>query len=239
MTAIEDEVAGRLAELRQRIADAAARGGRDPAAVTLVGAAKGQPPERLRAARAAGLVAFGENRVQEAEAHREALAADGAGAAGIEWHLIGPLQSNKAKRAAELFSVVHSVDRLKIARALDREAAGRGAVLECFLEVNLADEESKAGFPARRLAERVAPVAELANLRVLGLMAIPPFPQNPEESRPWFRRLRELSEELGARPEWPGWPGSLSMGMSADFEVAVEEGATHVRIGTSLFGERS
>jgi hypothetical protein len=242
MTAVDDEVAARLGALRQRIAAAAARSGRDPAAVTLVGAAKGQPPERLRAARRAGLVAFGENRVQEAEAHRRSLAepaaAEPASAPAVEWHLIGPLQSNKAKPAAALFSTVHSLDRLKIARALDRAAGELGRVLDGFLEVNLAGEGTKAGFPARDLASGVAPIAELRNLRVVGLMAIPPFPEDPEESRPWFRRLRELGEELAERPEWRGWPGKLSMGMSADFEVAVEEGATHVRVGTALFGER-
>jgi len=237
MTPVEEEVAARLGALRQRIAAAAARSGRDPAAVTLVGAAKGQPPERLRAARRAGLVAFGENRVQEAEAHRRSLA-EPASAPAVEWHLIGPLQSNKAKPAAALFSTVHSIDRLKIARALDRAAGELGRVLDGFLEVNLAGEGTKAGFPARDLASGVAPIAELRNLRVVGLMAIPPFPEDPEESRPWFRRLRELSEELAERPEWRGWPGKLSMGMSADFEVAVEEGATHVRVGTALFGER-
>lgn len=228
------EVVRNLAVLRERIERAAERAGRDPAAVTLVGAAKGQPPERLRAAAEAGLRVFGENRVQEAEAHQAALD----GGAAVAWHLIGPLQSNKAKRAVELFTTVHSVDRLKIARYLDREARERGAVLDCFLEVNLAGEESKAGFPARDLAARAAPVAELGSLRVVGLMAIPPNPFDPEESRPWFRRLRELSEALAGRPEWPGWPGKLSMGMSADFDVAVEEGATHVRVGTALFGVR-
>ena len=237
MTPVEEEVAARLGALWQGIAAAAARSGRDPAAVTLVGAAKGQPPERLRAARRAGLVAFGENRVQEAEAHRRSLA-EPASAPAVEWHLIGPLQSNKAKPAAALFSTVHSIDRLKIARALDRAAGELGRVLDGFLEVNLAGEGTKAGFPARDLASGVAPIAELRNLRVVGLMAIPPFPEDPEESRPWFRRLRELSEELAERPEWRGWPGKLSMGMSADFEVAVEEGATHVRVGTALFGER-
>ena len=237
MTPVEEEVAARLGAVWQRIAAAAARSGRDPAAVTLVGAAKGQPPERLWAARRAGLVAFGENRVQEAEAHRRSLA-EPASAPAVEWHLIGPLQSNKAKPAAALFSTVHSLDRLKIARALDRAAGELGRVLDGFLEVNLAGEGTKAGFPARDLASGVAPIAELRNLRVVGLMAIPPFPEDPEESRPWFRRLRELSEELAERPEWRGWPGKLSMGMSADFEVAVEEGATHVRVGTALFGAR-
>jgi len=233
VSAIEREVAARMASLAERIDAAAARAGRDPADVALLGASKRQPPERLRAAWAAGLRIFAENRVQEAEAHR-ALVPPGA-----DWHLIGPLQSNKAKRAVELFSTVHSVDRPKIARVLDREAAARGVRLDCFLEVNLADEESKSGFAARDLAERVAPLADLAHLRVLGLMAIPPFPDDPEESRPWFRRLRELSEALAARPEWQGWPGRLSMGMSADFEVAIEEGATHVRVGTALFGARA
>lgn len=232
-TEIEREVAAHVAGIRDRIAGAAERAGRDPGEVVLVGAAKRQPPERLRAAWAAGLRAFGENRVQEAEEHRQVLPA------GADWHLIGPLQSNKAKRAAELFTTVHSVDRLKIARALDREAGERGVSLDCFLEVNLAEEDSKAGFPPRDLADRVAPVAELPNLRVLGLMALPPLPDDPEDSRPWFRKLRELAEGLAGRPEWPDWPGLLSMGMSADFEVAVEEGATHVRVGTALFGERA
>jgi hypothetical protein len=223
-----------LADVRARIAAAAREAGRDPDAVTLVAVSKMQPAERIEAVLAAGHRVFGENRVQEAEAHQATLD----GGAAVDWHLIGPLQSNKAKRAVELFTTVHSVDRLKIARYLDREARERGAVLDCFLEVNLAGEESKAGFPARDLAARVAPVAELGSLRVAGLMAIPPNPFDPEESRPWFRRLRELSDALAGRPEWPGWPGKLSMGMSADFGVAVEEGATHVRVGTALFGVR-
>ncbi len=232
MGAVEREVAGRLVAIRERIAAAARRAGRDPAEVVLVGASKRQPPERLRAAWAAGLRVFGENRVQEAEEHRLLLPPE------AEWHLIGPLQSNKVKRALDLFPTVHSVDRVKIAGKLDREAAERGVVVSCFLEVNLGGEASKSGFPAEGLAGRVAPVAGLANLRVVGLMAIPPIPEDPEESRPWFRRLRGLRDELGERGEWGGWAGWLSMGMSADYEVAVEEGATHVRVGTSLFGAR-
>lgn len=239
------EVAAHVAGIRERIAAAAERAGRDPDGVVLVGAAKRQPPERLLAAWSAGLRAFGENRVQEAEEHRqvlpppESLEAGSATRLSVDWHLIGPLQSNKARRAVELFSTVHSVDRIKIARVLDREARARGVRLDCFLEVNLAEEDSKAGFPPRDLTARVAPVAELASLRVLGLMALPPLPDDPEDSRPWFRKLRGLSESLAGRPEWPDWPGLLSMGMSADFEIAIEEGATHVRIGTALFGERA
>ena len=232
VTAVEREVAERLAAVRERIAAAARRAGRDPAEVVLVGASKRQPPERLRAAWAAGLRVFGENRVQEAEEHREILPAE------VDWHLIGPLQSNKAKRAVELFSTVHSVDRVKIAERLDREAAELGIVLPCFLEVNLGGEASKSGFPVEGLAARVAPLAGLSHLRVVGLMAIPPMAEDPEASRPWFRRLRGLRDELGGRGEWRGWEGWLSMGMSGDFEAAVEEGATHVRVGTSLFGAR-
>lgn len=236
MRDVEREVAANVAAVRERIAAAARRAGREPGEIVLVGASKRQPPERLRAAAAAGLAVFGENRVQEAEEHQAVVP-------HVDWHLIGPLQSNKAKRAAEIFSTVHSVDRAKIARHLDRHAGDLGKVLDCFLEVNLAEEDSKAGFLPGELAERAAAAAELRNLRVLGLMAIPPFPDDPEESRPWFRKLRELSHEMAERPEWRqrpgGWPGKLSMGMSADYEIAIEEGATHVRVGTALFGARS
>jgi pyridoxal phosphate enzyme (YggS family) len=228
---VNEEVAGRMAAIRDRIARAAERAGRNPETVALVGAAKRQPPERLRAAREAGLRIFGENIVQEAEAHRKIVP-------DAEWHLIGPLQSNKAKRAVELFTTVHSVDRPKIARALDRHAGEAGVKLDCFLEVNVGEEESKSGFSPRGLSGQVAPIAELENLRVVGLMAIPPLPEIPEDSRPWFVALRQLSDRLAERPEWSDWPGWLSMGMSADFEVAVEEGATHVRVGSELFGKR-
>jgi len=234
MSQIGEEIAGRLARIRERIAWAAERAGRtsaEAADVVLVGASKRQEPERLRAAWEAGLRVFGENRVQEAEEHRQVVPA-------ATWHLIGPLQSNKARRAVELFSAVHSIDRLKIARHLDRHAGEAGVRLECFLEVNVGAEESKAGFLPDELAERVAPIAALPHLRVLGLMAIPPAPEGPDDSRRWFRELRRLSEALAGRPEWQGWPGKLSMGMSADYEIAVEEGATHVRVGTALFGPR-
>jgi len=232
----DHELAERLASVRLRIAEACARAGRRPEEVTLVGAAKAQPPARLLAARRAGLAVFGENRVHEAEEHRALLAADGGDAP--EWHLIGPLQSNKAKRAASLFDAVHSVDREKIARLLDRELAALGRRIPAFLEVNLGAEESKHGFPPAGLAAAARPLAALEHLRVVGLMAVPPAADDPGAARPWFRRLRELAAELAARPEWPRFPALLSMGMSDDFEVAVEEGATHVRIGSALFGPR-
>ena len=221
-----------------RIGEACARSGRSPADVTLVGASKTQPAAVLAAAWRAGLRVFGENRVQEAVAKSRELPSP---PYGIEWHLIGPLQSNKVKPALELFRTIHSVDRVRIAEALDQEAGRRGLELSGFLEINLGQEESKHGFsPASpdALAEAVRPLADLPHLKIVGLMAIPPAADNPEDSRAWFRRLRELRDELGSRPEWPDFPGKLSMGMSHDFEIAIEEGATHVRVGTSLFGSR-
>jgi len=226
------DAAARLAAIRARIAAAAARAGRDPAAVRLVGASKLQPAAALRAAYDAGLRRFGENRVQEAQAKAPELPPD------VEWHLLGPLQSNKARAAAALFDLVHAVDRAKIARALDAEAAARGRRVRGLIEVNLGGEASKHGFAPATLADEVAPLAALPHLRLEGLMAIPPPGPTPEASRPYFRRLRELRDELAARPEWSGRLVDLSMGMSDDFEVAIEEGATYVRVGTALFGPR-
>ena len=228
------EIATRLGAVRERMRAACVRSGRDPAGVTLVGAGKTQPVAVLHAAWAAGLRVFGENRVQEAEGKAAELPAD------ISWHLLGPLQSNKARAAVALFDVVHSIDRPKIAHALEREAQLRGRELYGFLEVNVAGEPTKHGFAPAGLQAAVAELAARGRLRIVGLMAIPPFDDDPERARPWFRRLAALRDELAARPEWRAaeFPGWLSMGMSSDFEVAIEEGATHVRVGTALFGER-
>lgn len=229
------DVQARYLELARRIGEACGRRGRSPEEVILVAASKTQPAAALAAAWQAGLRVFGENRVQEAIAKSRELPSP---PYGIEWHLIGPLQSNKVKPALDLFRFIQSVDRLSIAEALDREAGRRGFKLSGLLEINLGQEGSKHGFSLEGLAETVRPLAELEHLKIVGLMAIPPQQDEPEASRPWFRRLRELRDELGSRPEWPSFPGWLSMGMSHDFEVAVEEGATHVRVGTSLFGQR-
>lgn len=228
--------AERLAAIQQRIAAACERSGRRPDEVALIGAAKRQPIERIRAALEAGLEIIGENRVQEAEAKQAELGATEAG--GPDWHLIGPLQSNKARKAVRLFSAVHSIDRPKIARVLAREAAAAGRQLLGFLEVNVGHEDSKHGFDPRDLVEQVSPLTELESLRVVGLMAIPPYEADPEAARGWFRRLRELRDELCSTSEYADCPGWLSMGMSGDFEIAIEEGATHVRVGTALFGPR-
>ena len=231
-------ISGSYLRIVHRIGEACARaagGHRNPGDVTLVGASKTQPAAVLAAAWRAGLRVFGENRVQEAVAKSRELPAP---PFEIEWHLIGPLQSNKVKPALDVFRAVHSVDRVRIAEALDQEAGRRARELPAFLEINLGQEESKHGFSPEGLAEAVRPLADLPHLKIMGLMAIPPAAEDPEGSRPWFRRLRELRDELGSRPEWSGFPGWLSMGMSHDFEIAVEEGATHVRVGTLLFGSR-
>ena len=225
-------VGGRYRAVTERLAAACRDAGRSPDEVVLVGASKRQPLERLRAAWEAGLRVFGENRVQEAEAKQPRMPAD------CDWHLLGPLQSNKVKKAVRLFSTVHSIDRLKIARALDREAGLSGASIDGFLEVNVGDEPSKHGFSADDLGRQAGELAELEHLRIVGLMAIPPFERDPASARGWFDRLRGLRDELAARPAWSGFPGRLSMGMSHDFELAVRAGATHVRVGTDLFGER-
>jgi len=227
------EVALRLRDIRSRIDAAALRSGRDPAAVRLVGASKLQPVEKLAEAHAAGLRRFGENRVQEGLTKAPQLPSD------IEWHLLGPLQSNKVRKALDLFTFFHAVDRPKIARLLDAAAAERGIVVRALLEVNLGEESSKHGFDPTTLAAESAELADLLNLRVVGLMAIPPLSPDAEGARPHFRRLRELAADLNARSEWSGRLVELSMGMSDDFEVAVEEGATYVRVGSSLFGPRT
>ncbi len=226
------EVADRLATVRARIAAACGRAGRDPAEVTLIGASKGQPVERLLAAWRAGLADFGENRVQEALAKAAQLPTQ------ARWHLLGPLQTNKAKKAVGRFTTVHSLDRLELARALDAHAAAAGRRLPCFLEVNLGGEPSKHGFPPERVSEAVGEALSCPHLEPLGLMAIPPLAADPEGSRPHFRILARFARELSERYGHERFPGLLSMGMSDDFEVALEEGATHVRVGTALFGPR-
>jgi pyridoxal phosphate enzyme (YggS family) len=152
--------------------------------------------------------------------------------------LIGPLQTNKAKKIVPAFAAVHSIDRLKIARVLDKEAAKLEQTLTGFLEINLAAEESKHGFLPAALPGQLEELAGLEHLRIVGLMAIPPFEADPQASRAWFRQLRDLRDQICSLEGWSDCPGMLSMGMSHDYDVAIEEGATHVRIGTSLFGPR-
>jgi pyridoxal phosphate enzyme (YggS family) len=235
----EPPAAALLAEIEQRIVAACQRAGRERGAVTLVAASKTQPAAKLVPYLDAGLRLLGENRVQEAVGKSRDLGLQRpALAPPLIWHLIGPLQGNKVRPALDLFTCIHSLDRPSIAAAVDREARRRGVAVSGFVEVNLGGEASKHGFAAAGLAAAVRPLADLTGLRLVGLMAIPPQGESAAAARPWFRRLRELRDELGGQPEWQGWPGYLSMGMSDDFEVAIEEGATHVRVGTALFGRR-
>lgn len=225
---------GRYAAIEARIAAACRRAGRARRDVALVGASKRQPVPLLAEAYACGLRQFGENRVQEAIAKSPLLPAD------ITWHLLGPLQSNKVRKAVATCHVFHAIDRLEIAHQIDAEAAREGRVVQGFLEVNLGGEASKHGFEPTGLAELTAPLARLGSLEIRGLMAIPPPGEDPEASRPYFRQLAALRDSLAALPEWRArdFPGELSMGMSDDFEVAIEEGATWVRVGSALFGAR-
>ncbi len=219
------------AEVLGRIAAAAARAGRDPAGVTLVAVSKTVPAARVRAAVAAGLDLLGENRVQEAAGKIPEVP-------GARWHLLGPLQSNKARRAAELFDMIQAVDSDDLARRLDRIAGEvrPGRPLSILLQVNVADDPSKAGFGAAALEAVMPRVLDLPNLRIDGLMTIGRLVETAEAARPTFRALRDLSAEL--RTRWPRLGPELSMGMSDDYEAAVEEGATLVRVGRALFGER-
>jgi len=223
-----------VAQVRERIAAACRRSGRGPDGVRLLAISKTFPPESIRAAYEAGLRDFGENRVQEAAAKRPALSD-----LSITWHLVGHLQSNKAKAARELFHWVHSVDSLRLAQKLDQATASAGSRLPVLLEVNLGGEESKAGVGESEVIPLAEQISQLATLEVRGLMVIPPFFDDPERARPYFRRLRELAQEIDARNIANLSMRELSMGMSHDFEVAVEEGATIIRVGTAIFGGRS
>jgi PLP dependent protein len=225
----QGEITARLAELRERVALAARRAGRDPAAVTVVLASKTQPPEAIRAAYAAGAREFGENYVQEAAAKQDALADLG----DLRWHLIGHLQTNKARDAANRFALIQSLDSARLAAALGRvRPAPRVPVL---IEVNAAGEVSKTGVEAAGL-ERLIEAARAA-VDILGLMTIPPAAPDPARARPHFAMLREMRDRLAAATGLA--LSELSMGMTGDFEVAIEEGATIVRVGRAIFGERA
>jgi hypothetical protein len=218
------QIRANLDRVQAAIASACRRAGRSPSDVLLIAVSKTVEVDRVRQGIAAGVSALGENRVQEAKEKIEALGRP------VPWHLIGSLQTNKAKDAVRLFDWIHSVDRLELARELDRRAHAIGRTVNALIEVNVGDEPQKAGVRPEELKVLLEAVGHFPSLRVRGLMAIPPVADNAEQSRPAFRRLRELRDQAGLE--------HLSMGMSADFEVAVEEGATMVRVGTAIFGPR-
>jgi len=226
-----------LTAVRERIAAAARRAGRRPEVIALMAVSKTFPPEVIREAYNAGQRLFGENRVQEF--------ADKAGAlrdlAGVEWHMIGHLQSNKAAKAAELFSAVDSVDSLRLAEKLNAAAQKLNKRLPVLIEINVGGEAAKSGTApdSPELEQLLAAAPSLEALQIRGLMTIPPFTEDPQQSRRYFRSLRELRDQIAAR-RLPGISlDVLSMGMSHDFEVAIEEGSTCVRVGTAIFGERA
>jgi pyridoxal phosphate enzyme (YggS family) len=226
-------IADRVAAVRERIRRAAARAGRSPDDVVLVAVTKTHPPQVVREAFAAGLRDFGENRVQEAEGKVLALADL---RTAIRWHLVGHLQSNKARKAVPVFDLVHSLDDADLGRRLDRLGVEEARVVRTLVQVDLAGEGTKSGLPEDALLPTLEALRGLPSLRVEGLMVLPPFAEDPERTRPFFRRLRELRDRARAQSLLAG--SHLSMGMSHDFEVAIEEGATYVRVGTELFGER-
>ena len=219
-----------LPRVLDRLAAACRRAGRDRREVRLVAVSKTFSPEQVRRVMACGHDLFGENRVQEAVAKIPEVGA------GARWHMIGHLQRNKARHVVGLFELIHSVDGSKLAQELNRRAEARGLVQPILVEVNLAGEASKSGTDEAGLPELIDGILPLKNLELRGLMTVPPIAERPEDSRPWFVRLRGLAEEARRRSGLP--LPDLSMGMTDDFEVAVEEGATLVRVGRAIFGPR-
>ena len=226
-------VAARLTEIRARIAEAAARAGRDPSGVRLIAVSKTFPIDAVRAAYEAGQRDFGENRVQEALQKIDASAD-----MSIRWHLIGHLQSNKARKAAERVALIHSIDSPDLLRRVDAGAADAARRLQVLVQVDLAGERTKHGAPPEGLGDIFDTARHCTAAEVVGLMLLPPLTENPEDARPWFRRLREQRDRLLDSGVPPAMLQQLSMGMSHDFEVAIAEGATMVRVGSAIFGQR-
>jgi pyridoxal phosphate enzyme (YggS family) len=219
-----DEIRENIERVRERMARAAERAGRRVEDVLLIGVSKTVDAERIQRAIDAGLRALGENRVQEAEEKVATLGRP------VPWHLIGHLQTNKVRPALELFDVIHSIDRLDLARECDRRAKARGRPVTALLQVNVGGEASKGGFAPEQVAEALEAVGAIDHVKLCGLMTIPPPVERAEDARGWFRALAQLAKRHGL--------SELSMGMSADYEVAIEEGATMVRVGTAIFGAR-
>jgi pyridoxal phosphate enzyme (YggS family) len=229
-------IAENIAHVRKRIAAAARSANRNPDEITLMAVSKTFPPDRIREAYAAGLRVFGENRVQEFAAKATTLR----DLRDVEWHLIGHLQTNKAAKAAELFDAVDSVDSVRTAEKLNASAASTGKTLSILIEINVGGERAKSGVaPGSGELEKILQGApRWRNLKIRGLMTVPPYTEDPEGSRPYFRQLRQIRDSIAARKLPQVVMEVLSMGMSHDFEVAIEEGATCVRVGTAIFGER-
>ena len=230
----QEQLAARLTAVREQIAAAANASGREPEEVKLIAISKTHPASVIRTLIELGAGDLGENRVQEAEEKIAEIGRDRA-----RWHLVGHLQANKARRAVNLFEVIHSLDSLDLAQRLDRLCAEEGREkLPVLIQVDLGHEETKSGIDESELTDLVEGLKSLTHLELIGLMTLPPFFDDTEQSRPFFRRLRELRDELRSRGAFGNRKGELSMGMTHDFEIAIQEGATMVRIGTAIFGER-
>ena len=227
------DIAANCERVMEKIRSAAERSGRDPGEIKLLAASKSQGVANIRAALNAGICLFGENYIQEALTKKEAVGE------AVEWHMIGHLQRNKVKVAAGLFSLIESLDSVELAGVLDKEGEKQGNIIRAFVEVDLAGEETKSGVRKEDLVPLLNKVGTLSHLRVEGLMAIPPFREDPEEVRPYFRVLRELKLSLGELKIPNVDLREISMGMTHDYPVAIEEGATIVRVGTAIFGPRS
>ncbi|MCF8094301.1 MAG: YggS family pyridoxal phosphate-dependent enzyme [Desulfobacteraceae bacterium] len=226
-------IAKNIEQVNSSICRAAEKCGRNPETVKLVAVTKTVEAERIKKAAAAGLDRFGENYIQEAREKIEALAD-----ANVSWHFIGHLQSNKAKYAVGLFDLIHSVDSLKLAKEIDRQAARHGRTQKILVQVNVGDEEQKSGVKKEAAVDLIRDIAALEHISVQGLMTMPPFFDAPEKVRPCFRKLAKLQKQIGRENIAGVEMKELSMGMTGDFEVAIAEGATLVRIGTAIFGER-
>ncbi len=226
------EVKENILRIRERIAAAAARAGRDPSGVRLMGVTKTVSDDRILQAIEAGIDIIGENYVQEARRKIELMGKS------AEWHFIGHLQTNKAKYAVRLFDMIHSVNRMSLAEELNRRAAAAGVVCRVLIEVNLGGEESKSGAPPEEAPALIRSVAQMANLSIRGLMTMAPWYDDPERARPCFAGLRAIRDRIAAENIPNVTMRELSMGMTDDFEVAVEEGSTIVRVGRAIFGER-
>lgn len=230
----QEQLAARLTAVRERIAAAANAAGRKAEEVKLIAISKTHPASVIRTLIELGATDLGENRVQEAEGKITEI-----GRERVRWHLVGHLQANKARRAVNLFEVIHSVDSLDLARRLDRICGDeRREKLPVLIQVDLGHEETKSGIDESELTHMVEGLGSLTHLEFIGLMTLPPFFDDTEQGRPFFRRLRELRDELDTRGAFGNRKGELSMGMTHDFEIAIQEGATMVRIGTAIFGER-
>lgn len=230
----EGQLGARFAQIRAQIDAAALKCGRSPREVTLIAISKTHPASIVRQAIELGATDIGENRVQEAEQKINEV-----GRTAARWHLVGHLQANKARRAVQLFDIIHSLDSLELARRLDRLCREEGREnLPVLIQVDLGHEATKTGVNEDELPSLIDGLAELQRIEIVGLMTLPPFFDDPEQARPFFRRLRELRDDLGARGVFRDRKGELSMGMTNDFAVAIEEGATMVRIGTAIFGNR-